>query len=887
MRTLPTLLLLFATLLANAQSDCFPPLYVGEDTLVDCDSSCVTLVADYENIYETTSYTVSDLTETAPPYPLSDGTNIIGGIDDIYSNVIPIPFPFNFFGETHTAIVIGSNGVCTFELGEANGGCPWQFNETNPDNNLPTTAIFCPYHDINPASCGNVKWTSYGEEPCRTFVVNFEGVCLYSCTSVQTSSQLVLYESTNIIEVYLVNKPTCGWNAGATLLGIQNTNGNIGYTPPGRNTGNWAASNEAWQFAPSGAALNDVTWFVGSDIIGTGDEIEVCPDSTTTYVAAMNCDVCEGEVSEVCADYHVQVTSGDFPAESFWRIVDENDVNLYTENLPFDDFLCLDNGCYTLELYDSFGDGWEGAQITFSTPENVILIDTTMVSGSLLAIPFCVDSFDPGNLDPYADFFQLDSVIVSVTQDNVNPGLVDPGTVFCVGSDPFQLEFNQPDGEWGSSCGSCIDENGLFDFTGLEAGLYDINYTLVGQCGPVTDEIQVEIEAYPEIEIDGPLTLCETADIEVYTSNVADGFWSANCANCIDGDTGAFNPQSVGPGSYEITYTSNNLCASSTTIAIDVESLIVAEIDPIGPLCEASASVQMTASEPGGTWSASCGPCIQSSSGIFNPTQSGTGTMIVTYSFDSECATGSTIRVEVVPPVKADIEGAEDLCENGPVLQLSAFDPGGTWYAGCGSCLSSTGEFDPQVSGPGVFYVSYEIEGVCSAFDELQLEVLSQKDATIILPEELCLDAVSWQAESADGGGIWSTDCVGCIDPSTGWIDIIQAGEGAHIIEYVIPGLCGDSDEHDVFIVPCEIVIPNIITPNNDGSNDYLVFEDLEYFPGSQLSVFNRWGNLLFVSDDYRNNWDAFGVSDGTYYFILVRNDGVEYKGNLTIKRQK
>ncbi len=886
MKAITTLLLFIVSLALLGQSDCFPPLYAGEDTLVDCDSSCVSLVAEYENIFLTTSYAVSALPDVAPPYPISAGTNIIGGIDDVYSAAIPIPFPFSFFGNTYNSIVIGSNGVCTFDAGEANGYCPWQFTAANPNANLPTNAIFCPYHDMDPSDCGNVKWISYGEAPCRTFVVNFQAVCLYNCSSVQTSAQLVLHESSNFIDVHIVNKPGCsGWNGGRTLLGIQNAAGNVGYTAPGRNTGNWTASNEAWRFAPNGAPMADITWFVGSEIVGTGDQLEVCPDSTTTYVAAMNCDICEGDVSEDCVDYHIEVTSGTFPNEIFWHVVDENDVNVTTGYAPYDEFLCLENGCYTIEMFDQFGDGWEGAQFTLTTPENVVLVDTTMASGSMLVVPFCVDSFDPDNVDPYANYFQIDSVVVNVTQENVNPGLVDPGTIFCTDSDAIQLEFDQAGGDWQSDCGTCLDENGLFDFTDLTDGSYTVSYTLQGQCGPVTDEIQIEVEAYPEIEIDGPLILCETAEIEMYSSNLTGGTWSASCGNCIDTTTGAFIPEEVEPGFYEITYTSGNICAASSTIVIEVETLLVAEIDPIGPLCEASSSVLMTASESGGTWSASCGPCIQSN-GVFYPNGSGTGTMVITYTFDSSCATGSSIRVEVVPPVKADIEGAQDLCEGGEVLQLTAFDSGGVWYAGCGDCLSSTGEFDPQVSGPGSFYVSYEINGVCSDMDELHIDVLSQQDATIILPEEICLDAVTWQAESANGGGIWSTDCFGCIDPTTGWIDVMEAGEGIHIIEYLIPGLCGDSDEHEVLIVPCEIVVPNIITPNNDGSNDYLVFEDLEYFPGSTLRVFNRWGNELFASEDYRNNWDAQGVSDGTYYFILIRNDGVEYKGSLTIKRE-
>src|ERR1044071_7859641 len=59
------------------------------------------------------------------------------------------------------------------------------------------------------------------------------------------------------------------------------------------------------------------------------------------------------------------------------------------------------------------------------------------------------------------------------------------------------------------------------------------------------------------------------------------------------------------------------------------------------------------------------------------------------------------------------------------------------------------------------------------------------------------------------------------------------------------------------------------ITSNNDGVNDYLVFQNLDFFPGTGLKVYNRWGKKIYESADYKNDWDGGGHSDGTYYFIL------------------
>ncbi|MEI6140247.1 MAG: gliding motility-associated C-terminal domain-containing protein [Mariniphaga sp.] len=75
------------------------------------------------------------------------------------------------------------------------------------------------------------------------------------------------------------------------------------------------------------------------------------------------------------------------------------------------------------------------------------------------------------------------------------------------------------------------------------------------------------------------------------------------------------------------------------------------------------------------------------------------------------------------------------------------------------------------------------------------------------------------------------------------------------------------------------IIAPEGFSPNGDGSNETLVFKGLENYPQSQLHVYTRAGQLVYQSEDYRNDWDAkinTGsklngqiVPTGTYYYIL------------------
>lgn len=78
----------------------------------------------------------------------------------------------------------------------------------------------------------------------------------------------------------------------------------------------------------------------------------------------------------------------------------------------------------------------------------------------------------------------------------------------------------------------------------------------------------------------------------------------------------------------------------------------------------------------------------------------------------------------------------------------------------------------------------------------------------------------------------------------------------------------------------------NILTPNNDGHNDQLIFPGLEKYAASQLQVFNRWGDLVYKSNDYNNDWD--GTMNGKLvpagvYFYNLRIETQERRQTLTI----
>ena len=83
-----------------------------------------------------------------------------------------------------------------------------------------------------------------------------------------------------------------------------------------------------------------------------------------------------------------------------------------------------------------------------------------------------------------------------------------------------------------------------------------------------------------------------------------------------------------------------------------------------------------------------------------------------------------------------------------------------------------------------------------------------------------------------------------------------------------------------------DLYIPNVFTPNGDGSNDIFFIRNLPQEPAiNQLVITNRWGKEVFVSENYQNNWDAVGVADGIYFYRLEVSDSEPLTGWVEIIR--
>jgi gliding motility-associated-like protein len=100
-------------------------------------------------------------------------------------------------------------------------------------------------------------------------------------------------------------------------------------------------------------------------------------------------------------------------------------------------------------------------------------------------------------------------------------------------------------------------------------------------------------------------------------------------------------------------------------------------------------------------------------------------------------------------------------------------------------------------------------------------------------------------------------------------------------IKYTCYGLLKTTLNIDVYVKSLtdgfiDSLVPNVFTPNNDGKNDYFHIDAKPNycFDKFKMKIFNRWGTLMYESDDFLFQWNGTSkggtkLSEGVYYYVL------------------
>lgn len=146
----------------------------------------------------------------------------------------------------------------------------------------------------------------------------------------------------------------------------------------------------------------------------------------------------------------------------------------------------------------------------------------------------------------------------------------------------------------------------------------------------------------------------------------------------------------------------------------------------------------------------------------------------------------------------------------------------------------------------------------------------------------LCVGGVVNLVSSQINGNSWSTG------QSSQTISISQPQWV--ILSNTNPNGCISQDSINITTsgFPCLEII-DVFSPNDDGINDYWEIPGIEAYPKAEVSIFNRWGQLLFFSVGYSTPWNGKFNNEplptGDYFYIIDLGNGTKFNGSMTLKK--
>ena len=758
--------------------------------------------------------------------------------DDIFGSVIDLGFDFVFYGNTYNQVVLASNNYLSFNTFNAGNYSDWTIDAAIPTNLEPETqnSILCPWQDIYPGANGNgtIQYATTGEAPNRVFIASFCGIPMFSCTDICYSSQIKLFEGSNIIETHIAQKVLCTtWNEGAAVHGLHNIDGTIAHVVTGldgivRNFPNqWTCENDAWRFTPNGnddyvienmefapaVAGTDIIWQdeFGNQI-GTGGQITVIPGGNVTYTAG----------ASLCGD------AGDWCG--FEGGIEGDDVSIFFEELNLsgngNDVSCFELNNGTIEVFAPYEGNW--IYNLYDSNSTIILSENSSNE------EFIFQNLSPGEY--FIDIQEESSLCVS---SEINISINQPAQIIssdltsdvsCFGGSDGLIEITIEGGIspyttylYNANQENISTESGdLISFNNLESGDYYYSVLDSNGCLITGDEIIFNINQPNEIIIE----LNETGGVSC--NNSEDGFiditvsggnpnYSYVWVNPMGDSFNTEDLQNVSGGNYSLTLTDQNGCEELFSIEINENEAVSFDVDfEDCNVNDIEISINASGGIPNYFYSLSYDNNIVDSNTNGNFEGLEAGEYLVSVNDSNNCESESYISLNSSPLANFETDEFEFSLSNEPTeftdLSIDNNIISWSWDFGDGNNSNQQNPTNQYLQ-PGVYFVTLEV-----------------------------------------------VDIFGCSDVITKELRVLQ----------------------DYYSYT-----PNIFTPNNDGMNDTfspsLMNIDYESY---SLTIFDRWGNELFKTNKYEEGWDGKQIN-GEMLPSDIYSYKVVYKTNMGIEKKE
>jgi gliding motility-associated-like protein len=426
-----------------------------------------------------------------------------------------------------------------------------------------------------------------------------------------------------------------------------------------------------------------------------------------------------------------------------------------------------------------------------------------------------------------------DEIELSLFFDVIDLG---PDTEFCDG-DTIQLGETLEEGltyAWSTS-----ENSQIIDV--YQPGLYSVLVSSDEGC-EFEDAIQVTMNPLPVIDFGQIGILCEGDVQTLNAGNPGSTYaWSTNQVSQSISVTESDN--------YSVSVTNGFGCISEAEVDLTFNANPVVDLDPLYRICEGEAAF-LDVFNPSSIYQWSNGE----SSSTISVSESDDLSVTVTNQFG--CTTSGSTSVVVEPTPYISIGEDRNLCI-GDIAELSVDQEQYTYSWSTGSTETSI-----KVMTPGVYEVTAFTE-YCSFTDQVMLTF--EQPPRDFLPDEkiFCFDNCPYDlilnAGNENVTYLW--------DDGSTEKELVVKEPGIYTVRMSTPAGCLREYSTEVIEI-CKgnnVFIPNAFTPDGDGINDVFKVSAPEGIEDFKLRIFNRFGELVFITTDPDEGWNG-GMHDSEYY---------------------
>ncbi len=418
-------------------------------------------------------------------------------------------------------------------------------------------------------------------------------------------------------------------------------------------------------------------------------------------------------------------------------------------------------------------------------------------------------------------------------------------------------------------------------------------------CQPVSDDITIELAVKPLADAGSDQNVCgNSKQLNASVPSLGVGTWSSN--QDVTFTPGVNDPNAnvavSSFGNYTLTWTVvNEFCTSVDEVLIvfsEPPSVFAGEdqqvcSDQVVLLNGATANNQVSVQ-----WSGGAGT-FSPSADILQPTYTptldeflgGSVALTITALGNPGCAPATDeIVIALAKKPIAEAGADQEICGNSVFLDGNAPPHGvGTWTASESvNFIGSINDPTAQVNSDDFRSITFTwtvVNAFCTTVDDVtisffQSPVLAEAgpDQTISYLGQTTLEAIITEI----GQGVWTSNNSDVIfqDKEDANTNVSGLQPGSNVLYWIITNGPCSAVQDSVIIFVEGLVIPTGFSPNGDNINDTFEIKGIGNKESISIKVLNRWGEEVFASDNYKNDWNGISKSgselpNDTYYCVI------------------